>query len=296
MNTQKAAVIGHPIGHTMSPFIQKRLFELSGIPMEYRVIDVPDLEAALPELRKLDCFNVTIPHKSAIIPFLDGLCDHAQLCGSVNTVTVRDGGLYGSTSDGPGAAVALSIHGLSMDGKILLLGNGGAARAVAFMAAQRPDFDLTIVCRKQSEQKANALAGELADFARARGDRHFLICVETYEELEADCFDSAKRFDLLLNTTSVGMYPNVGKSPVSGQVVSRCKAVFDAVYNPRETELLRLAGQAGVKTVGGMGMLVCQAAYSHHIWYGTEFRNEELLQLIEDASAEMERIFGKETP
>lgn len=293
MKTQNAAVIGHPIGHTMSPFIQERLFRLSGIPMEYRVIDVPNLESALPELRRLDCFNVTIPHKTAIIPFLDGLCDHAKLCGSVNTVKVEDGKLYGSTSDGPGAAVALSINGLSMAGKVLLLGNGGAARAIAFMAAQYPDFDLTIVHRDSSYQKAMDLADSLADFARSRGDKNFRITVMRYEELEAE---RGRRYDLLINATSVGMYPHAGESPVSKEVIASCGAVFDAVYNPRETELLRLAKQAGVKTVGGMGMLVCQAAYSHHIWYGTEFRNEDLLQLIEDASAEMERIFGKEKP
>lgn len=290
---QKAAVIGHPIGHTMSPFIQKRLFALSGTPMEYQVLDVPDLAAAMETLRGLDCFNVTIPHKTDIIPFLDGLCDHARLCGSVNTVTVRDGKLYGNTSDGPGAAVALSIHGLSMEGKILLLGNGGAARAIAFMAAQYPDFNLTLVHRDGSYEKAMELAGDLAAFARDRGDRHFLITVQSYAELEAEARGGLKQYDLLINATSVGMYPNIGVSPVSEAVVSRCGAVFDAVYNPEKTELLRLAEEAGVKTVGGMGMLVCQAAYSHHIWFGTEFRNEDLLQLIKDANAEMKRIFGE---
>ena len=88
MKLQKAAVIGHPIGHTMSPFIQKRLFELSHIPMEYSVIDVPDLEEALPVLRKLDCFNITIPHKSAIISYLDSMCEQAALCGSSTGVSV----------------------------------------------------------------------------------------------------------------------------------------------------------------------------------------------------------------
>ena len=287
---QRAAVIGHPIGHTMSPFIQKRLFALSSIPMEYQVLDVPDLEASMDELCALDCFNITIPHKSAVIPFLSGLSERAKLCGSVNTVTVKDGKLYGDTSDGPGAAIALSIHGESVKGKdILLLGNGGAARAIAFVIGEHPDFHLTIAHRESSHEKADALAQELADYARSRGDKQFLISTLTYRELEAE----EKSYDLLINATSVGMYPNIGESPVSRQVVNRCGAVFDAIYNPRETELLRLAKECGVKTIGGMGMLVCQAAYSHHIWFGTEFHNEDLLQLIEDANAEMERVFGK---
>ncbi len=290
---QNAAVIGHPIGHTMSPFIQHRLFELSGIPMEYKVLDIPDLEAALPELKKLDCFNITIPHKNAIIPYLNGIDDRARLCGSVNTVKVVDGRLYGSTSDGPGASVALSIHGESIrDKEILLLGNGGAARAIAFVIAEHPNFHLTIAHRDSSYEKAMKLADSLAAFARSRGDKDFLITVQSYGELEAEARGRLKRYDLLVNATSVGMYPNVGVSPVSEGIVSCCNAVFDAVYNPRKTKLLLLAEKAGVKAIGGMGMLVCQAAYSHHIWYGTEFQNKDLLQLIEDANAEMERIFG----
>ena len=289
--TQHAAVIGHPIGHTMSPFIQKRLFALSDIPMDYQVLDVPDLAADMEKLRALDCFNVTIPHKSAVIPFLSGLSERARLCGSVNTVTVKDGKLYGDTSDGPGASVALSIHGESVkEKKILLLGNGGAAKAISFVIAEHPNFHLTIAHRESSCDNAAALAQSLADCARARGDRDFLITTQTYRELEAE----EKPYDLLINATSVGMYPNIEESPVSRRVVARCNTVFDAVYNPRETALLRLAKECGVKTIGGMGMLVCQAAYSHHIWFGTEFHNEDLLQLIEDANAEMERIFGKE--
>lgn len=290
MKTQKAAVIGHPIGHTMSPFIQKRLFELSHIPMEYRVIDVPDLEAALPELRQLDCFNITIPHKSAIIPYLEDICDSARLCGSVNTVKAIDGKLYGYTTDGAGAAVSLAINGLNLCRKLLLLGNGGAARAIAFQAAiQQPDFDITIAHREGSYEKAMGLAGELADFARGRGDKNFRVTVMSYRELEDE---PDTRYGLLVNTTSVGMYPKVDACPASEKVVARCGAVFDAVFNPGETQLLKTARGLGIKTVPGMGMLVCQAAYSHKIWYDTEFKNGDLLQLIDDAQAEMERKFG----
>lgn len=292
MKIQKAAVIGHPIGHTMSPFIQKRLFELSGIPMEYQVLDVPDLEAALPALRELDCFNITIPHKSAMIPYLDEMCESARLCGSVNTVKVRDGRFYGYTTDGAGAAVSLAIHGLDFRRKALILGNGGAARAVAFQAAvQQEDFDITLVHREGSYEKAMELADRLAGFARDRGDRHFLVTVKSYRQLEEDL---EERYGLLVNATSLGMYPNTDACPVSEKVIARCGAVFDAVYNPTETALLGKARRLGVKTVPGMGMLVCQAAYSHKIWYDTEFRNEDLLQLIADAQEELGRTFGGE--
>lgn len=289
MKIQKAAVIGHPIGHTMSPFIHERLFKLAGIPMEYQVLDVPDLAAAMPELRELDCFNITIPHKTGIIPYLEDMCESARLCGSVNTVKVTGGKLYGSTTDGAGAKVSLAIHGLDLGGRVLILGNGGAARAIAFQAAQRPDFDITIAHREGSYEKAMGLGEALADFARARGDKKFRITVMSYNELEADM---GARYDLLVNTTSVGMYPNINACPVSRGVVKRCSAVFDAVFNPGETELLKLGRELRKKTVPGMGMLVCQAAYSHRIWYGTEFKNEDILRLIEDAQRELAVRFG----
>ncbi len=291
MNTQSVAVIGHPIGHTMSPFIHHRLFRLSGIPLAYQVLDVPDLPAALPALRGLDCFNITIPHKSAILPYLDGIDPAAKAFGSVNTVQVRQGKLYGYTTDGAGCRKALENHGLSFRGKLLLLGNGGAARAIAFEAAQGAgDFQITIAHRPGSYHKANALAEELAAFARGRGDKGFRIVVESYGELEQD---GGQTFDLLLNCTSVGMYPHVGESPVPEAVVARCAAVFDAVYNPGRTALLQLAEKTGAKAVGGMEMLVYQAVRAHEIWYGTKFDPADLAALCQDAERELEKRFGE---
>lgn len=287
--TQKAAVIGHPIGHTMSPFIQKRLFELADIPMEYQVIDVPDLEKAMPTLRTLDCFNITIPHKSAIIPFLSGVSEQAAMCESVNTVTVKDGKLYGATSDGAGALLALSIHGETVkDKEILLLGNGGAAKAIAFAIAEHPNFHITIAHRSGSLQKAEALAQRLLQLSQNRGDENSTVTLKSYDELE----NTTEKYGLLINATSVGMHPNTGVSPVNAAVVARCATVFDIVYNPTKTALLTLAEQNGAKAIGGMGMLVCQAAYSHNVWYGTHFKNEDLLHLIGEAEQELEKIFG----
>lgn len=292
MQVQKAAVIGHPIGHTMSPFIHRRLFQLEGIPFVYQVLDVPDLPAALPALRELDCFNITIPHKSAILPFLDSLDAKARRFGSVNTVRVESGRMTGFTTDGAGCQKALENHGLDFSGRLLLLGNGGAARALAFEAADRQrDVDLTIACRENSQPKAVALAQEVAAFLRERGDSMFRLTVQTYEELESFCRWEGRSFDLLLNATSVGMYPREGASPVSRQVVSRCGAVFDAVYNPAQTELLRLAEETGAQTVGGMEMLVYQAVAAHEIWYGTRFSQEDLWTLCRDAQEELTRLF-----
>lgn len=292
MRIQKAAVIGHPIGHTMSPFIHERLFRLSGIPMEYQVLDVPDLAAALPALRALDCFNITIPHKSAILPYLDGIDPAAREFGSVNTVRVQDGRLYGYTTDGAGCRKALENSGASFEGSLLILGNGGAARAVAFEAAQAVEnFRITIAHRPGSRGKAEALGEELAAFARRRGDKRFLVTVENYEELE---LDTTKRFDLLLNCTSVGMFPRTEESPVPPSVVARCAAVFDAVYNPARTKLLQMAEAVGAKAIGGMEMLVYQAVRAHEIWYGTRFEPAHIAALCRDAQRELEKRFAEE--
>lgn len=288
MKEQHAAVIGHPIGHTMSPFLQRRLFALSGIPMAYQVLDVPELSAALPELRALDCFNVTIPHKTAILPFLSGMDAKAAACGSVNTVRVQNGELYGATTDGEGCRLALARHGLELSGELALLGNGGAARGILFEIVSQPGRKaVTLVCRPESREKAGALCREAGSFAAAQ-ERDCRLRVCTYDELEAE---RERVYDLLLNATSVGMYPNAGASPVTEAVLSRCRAVFDAVFNPRETELLRLAKGCGAQTVEGIDMLVYQAAASHRYWYGTEFPAAELDRLCRDAGAETDRLF-----
>ena len=287
MELQHAAVIGHPIGHTMSPYLQQRLFALSGIPMDYRVMDVPEIAEALPLLRGLDCFNITIPHKTAILPYMAQIDEKTRLCGSVNTVRVKDGEFFGTTTDGEGCRQALNRRGLDFAGELLLLGNGGAARAILFeILTAAPNVRLTLVCRESSLDKCTALAKK----AQSHSPKTKLT-VKTYTQLEAEPNGS---YDLLLNTTSVGMYPHVEKSPVTENVVARCRAVFDAVFNPRETKLLKLAQSAGVQTVEGMDMLVYQAAAAHGFWYGTAFSGKDLEHLCADARAEMEKLFREE--
>lgn len=293
MKTQKAAVIGHPIGHTMSPFIHERLFSLSRIPLTYEVLDFPNLVSAVDALRGLDCFNVTIPYKSAIIPFLDGVDKNARAYGSVNTVKVENGKLYGFTTDGAGCRKALERKGVDFSGELLLLGSGGAARAIAFeIASKQRGFHLTLACREGSLGKTRKLAEELSAYAEGNGDAGHVVQTVTYEELEA----GRNQYSLLLNTTSVGMYPNVGQSPVTKQVVFRCGAVFDAVYNPADTQLLSIAAACGATVIEGMEMLVYQAVAAHEIWYGTSFRDEDILRLCQDAKMEMQRKFNAAEP
>ncbi len=287
MDLTSFAVIGHPIGHTMSPFIHRRLFALSGLSPAYTVLDVPSIEAQLPALRALSGFNITIPHKSAILPFLDAVDEKAALFGSVNTVKNENGRMKGYTTDGVGCEKALRRYGLDFSGRLLILGRGGAARAIAFeavLSAASPAIDFA--CRDASVEKAEALADELSGLCARLGKRG-TFRVLRYAALE----NSDSRYDLALNTTSVGMYPNAGESVVGENVLARCGAAFDAVYNPGETEFLRLSAKCGLKTVGGMGMLVCQAVAAHEIWYGAQFADGDIERLIRDAEAETARLF-----
>lgn len=287
MHLNHFAVIGHPIGHTMSPFIHNRLFSLTGHSPEYVVLDVPSIPEKLPVLRAKDGFNITIPHKSEILPYLDDIDEKAKLFGSVNTVKAEHGKLCGYTTDGVGCRKALQRYGLDFDGKLLILGRGGAARAIAFEAvltADTPKIDFA--CRGESMEKAKKLCAELSALCKKQG-KSGEFRVLSYEELEA----ADKQYDLVLNTTSVGMYPKAGVSVVGASVIKRCRAAFDAVYNPGETEFLRIAKENGLVTVGGMGMLVCQAVAAHEIWYGAVFADSDIEHLIADAEAETERIF-----
>ncbi len=291
MRPLQAAVIGHPIGHTMSPFLQRRLFELSSLPMEYHVLDVPQLSAALPQLRALDCFNVTIPHKTALIPFLDDITRQARLCGSVNTVKVENGKLYGTTTDGEGFSRALAANGLAVGESVLLLGNGGAARAILFeLLSRHPGISVTVVCRDVSLEKAGALCREAQTFAVSEGGSVDQVELMTYTQLEA----GSDRYSLAVNTTSLGMYPHVDGCPLSRKTLARCGGAFDAVFNPRRTRFLCLAADLGLPYGEGFDMLVYQAAASHRFWFGSQFDEEALRDLCREGKAQMDLLFEEE--
>ncbi len=279
------AVIGHPIGHTMSPFLNARLFEAAGKPASYAAGDIPpeSLSSAMEELRRLDGFNITIPHKQAIIPFLDELDEKARLFGSVNTVKNENGRLTGHTTDGAGFRFALKSAGIPLSGNLLVLGAGGVSRVMALEGLL--EGCRVFIAARRAEQ-AEALAGELLNACGKRAEPFPLGEAERFSE------DRGLVFDLAVNGTPLGMYPKEGESPLTAGALRRCRAVFDAVYNPRETRLLQLAKEAGAKTAGGMAMLVGQAAEAHRIWDGSRYGTEELLALCAEAEKEMRRLFG----
>lgn len=280
-NKNHFAVIGHPIGHTMSPFIHTRLFALNGRADRYGVLDIPPEELAqrMETLSSLPGFNITIPHKQSIIPYLDAVEEKAACFGSVNTVKNENGRLTGYTTDGAGFRRALQAAGKSLAGRIVILGAGGAARAMAFEAALC-GAQITVAAREHSLPAAQQLCKDLAGKIPGSSADFCLL-----EQISGTA-------DILANATPAGMYPHAEDCPVSEEIIRSAGCVFDAVYNPNETLLLKLAHKNGVQAVNGMSMLVWQAAAAQEIWYGAEFRETDVAQLCADAVLETKKKFG----
>ena len=277
METKKFAVIGHPIGHTMSPFIHTRLFELQGVKAEYTKLDIApeNLEYEFKNtLSKLDGFNITIPHKQAVIPFLDEIDAKAEMYGSVNTVSNKNGISKGYTTDPDGFLKALDAAKIKLNGRVVILGCGGVARTMAYEVVLK-NIPVLFAVRTEDVEIAKKLCEEIKSTVIGSQPSYCLI-----SELNGD-------IDVLINATPIGMFPNVENQPVSDEVIAKCKNVFDAVYNPLETVLIQKAKANGSNAVGGMSMLVWQAVVSHEIWDGSVYDPAEIEKICIAASNEL---------
>lgn len=277
MSIKKFAVIGHPIGHTMSPFIHNRLFRLSGIEAEYTKLDIApeNLDDEYKNvLSKLDGYNITIPHKQNIIPLIDEIDEKAKMYGSVNTVANIDGVAKGYTTDPDGFLKALDAAGIVLDGRVVILGCGGVARTMAYEVVLK-GLPLLFAVRKEDVEIAKSLCSEIENTVKGAKVSFCLI-----DELEGD-------IDVLVNATPLGMFPNVDVQPVSDSVINRCASVFDAVYNPLETVLIKKALANGAKAVGGMSMLVWQAVVAHEKWDGSVYDKDDIAKLCIDSAEEL---------
>lgn len=276
MNLQ-FGLVGHPVFHSISPFIHSRLFELSKISADYRLFDISpnDLADSLPLLNSLCGYNITIPHKQRIIPFLDALCDKADLYKCVNTVK-NDGSSVGFNTDASGFLSALSFEKITLNGNVTILGCGGVARIFCFESVLR-GCNVTLAARNQSIGHAERLA---ADVKTATGKT---IHVTSIDKLP-------QNIDILINATPVGMFPNVTQMPVSDAYLKNCTAVFDAIYNPIETLLIKKARSNGAKVASGMSMLVFQAVFAHKIWTDSTFSDSDIFQLILDSKENLKKF------
>ena len=260
--TQICALIGDPVGHTMSPAMHNAAFKKLGLDYVYIAfrVEPEHLSQAVDGLRALNVrgFNVTIPHKVAVIPLLDSLDPLAEKIGAVNTV-VNDGGhLKGFNTDGEGFLRALAGRGVTPQGKnIVILGAGGASRAISYVLAQK-NARLTILNRKLELDWAENIARLIKKDLKRE--------VKVGELTPRVLSPALEKSDILVNATSVGMSPDSDKSPVPAGLLHRGLLVFDIVYNPIETRLLREARAAGAGVIGGVDMLAAQGALAFEKW------------------------------
>lgn len=264
-STKICALIGDPVGHSLSPLMHNAAFENAGIDYAYLAFRVEgeQLAAAISGMRALGIkgLNVTIPHKVAVIPLLDSLDKLAEKIGAVNTIVNDNGHLKGYNTDGRGFLKAMLPSIEPRGKKAVILGAGGASRAISFTLAER-GAELVILNRQQELSWAVELAKQLSRFSGRE-----VSALELNQQNLAAALGPA---DILVNATSVGMHPDSKQTPVPESLIKPGLVVFDIVYNPAQTRLLVEADSAGAKTIAGLDMLVWQGASAFELWTGVE--------------------------
>ena len=259
--TARIGIIGYPLGHSISPAFQQAALDELEIDARYVTWPTPpeELAARVDSLRASDVLgaNVTVPHKQAVMPMLDEILPVAESIGAVNTIINRDGLLIGANTDASGFTRSLEQEAKfsAARKRALIVGAGGAARAVAFGLAWEGVSELVIVNR--TAERAVELARDVSETTATdtRGGG--------YEDALTD-----ESFDLIVNSTSVGMAggPEPAGMPPIESLLKRGVLVCDLVYNPQVTPLLSLARERGAWVLGGLGMLVYQGASSFEFW------------------------------
>jgi shikimate dehydrogenase len=252
--TRLCAVVGNPIGHSMSPAIHNAGYAALGLDFVYVAFRVQDIGAALSGMRAMDNFrgmSITIPHKIEAMKYVDEIADVDRSIGSINTVINENGRLIGLGTDGPGALKALTDAGVELDGKhVLMLGAGGAARAIAFTLARNCALK-KISILDVDKHILQTLACDLSTGTK--------IDIDSGIMTDASLAASMMNADIIINCTPVGMHPKQDVSLIPADLFRTGQSVFDIVYTPLETKLLKDAKARGLKTISGVEMFVNQA-------------------------------------
>jgi shikimate dehydrogenase len=283
----KYAIIGYPLGHSLSPELHKRLWEIAPCGENtYEVYELPPAKLKFKitkkRLLKFRGFNVTIPLKTAIIPLLDGLDDAASKIGSVNTVFNREGKLYGYNTDIFGLCIALATYKMPLTGRVCIYGTGGAARTAA-SAVLKAGGELTVASR--DTQKARVFVESFTDDNSGKS------------KINVSSLDSIDEYETVINCTPAGMLSignpaQIDECVVPDGVIERCTNVFDMVYNPLVTKLVKKARAAGKNAESGMSMLVYQAIFAQQIWR-SDFTFSEIMSNSGIAAAIIDEFSAK---
>lgn len=259
--TQLCAVIGNPIEHSLSPAIHNAAFDYLGLNYIYLAFRVRDLSSAIAGIRGLGIkgISVTIPHKVEIIKYLDEIDEVADRIGSVNTIVNENRNLKGYTTDGTAAVRSLKEKGIDIKGKrILILGSGGAARAIAFTLIIKENLaSLTIGGIIQEE--IDRLVQDISSTKKISQVEGVIVDEKSLEK-------QLQNVDILIQATPVGMHPKINDTPVPKRLLESSLTVFDIIYTPLKTRLLKEAEETGCVVVSGIDMFIYQAALQFELW------------------------------
>ena len=279
-NTELIGLIGHPIKHSYSPFIQNYALELMNLDYVYLPFDVPaeNLKNAVKAVLSLGLkgVNVTLPHKEKIIKFLDELSEEASIIGAVNTIVNDHGKLIGYNTDAYGILETLLPYKDKISGtKVTVIGAGGSARAVVYTLLRhfKPE-EINIINR--THQRADTLVNDLS--LKMRYDTF-----HTFELFPPDNVETLSNSRLIINATTMGMYPDIEDTITDIEdSFNEEQIVFDLIYNPTKSKFLKMAEMQGAKVVGGLKMLISQAAKSFELWTGVEMPVEKISESLQN--------------
>jgi shikimate dehydrogenase len=266
-NTSLFGLIGNPVAHSLSPVMHNQAFAAVGYNAVYLAFRVVDLDSAIKGIKALNFkgVSVTIPHKVAVMQYLDEVEETAATIGAVNTIVNNNGHLIGYNTDSRGALEALRTKTAIRGKSVAIIGAGGAARAIGF--------------------GLKAAAGRVTILNRSRPNGECLAA-----DLQADFLPlnelPPNRYEILINTTPIGMHPETDASPIPKNDLSKEMVVMDIVYNPLETQFLKDAAARGCQTINGADMFVFQGAYQFELWTGqkapVEVMRQTALEVLEN--------------
>ena len=269
-NTKLYCIFGKPVSHSLSPVLHNTGFETIGMDAVYCAFEPTNIDSAINAMRTLGISgaSITIPYKIDVMKHINEIDSLAKDIGSVNTLVNKNGSIIGYNTDGLGACKAMEDAGMKINGsKALIIGNGGSARAIAFSLLSK-GCAITISGRNEKH-----IANLANDLKKKYSDVDYILL---------DRLDSTntEMFTVIINTTPVGMEPNVHETPIERELLHEGQFVFDIVYKPDETRLLQEAAKKGCKIIKGFEMLLAQGALQFKLWTGHDAPVDEMRKAV----------------
>ncbi|MCL2025394.1 MAG: shikimate dehydrogenase [Leptospirales bacterium] len=258
--TKIYCIFGNPVSHSLSPVMHNAGFSAVGLDAIYCAFEPDDIGRAVESMRSLGITgaSVTVPFKIDVMEYIDEIDELAKAIGAVNTLVNKNGTISGYNTDGIGACAAIAKSGIKLaSSNALIIGNGGSARAIAWSLL---DQGCTVAVTGRNKEHISSLASQL-------GQKYNNVSCITSGELTPQY---TKDFDIIINTTPVGMEPDSGRSPLEKKLLHSGQTIFDIVYKPDKTALLTMAEEQGCKTIRGFEMLLNQGIEQFRIWTGSD--------------------------